>query len=225
MSRFVLDSNNLWLVGNSDGTISVLDGPDVADVNPKDVTGDVSQWQQTARIGTNTASTHQELEVFGVVFSGQKLEELRKNTYDDQVTVTREGFMIQWLNPSGGDKGPKEGNPYRRLNDLFDWSKHGVEVPTPVATEWDRYQLGTGELMAEGSGLVNLAKVIEELEMENQTLRDEKDLEISELNKKLAEGKGGGGGDDNKSAADKDKEIAVKDEQIRVLKEALKLFL
>ncbi|CAI0559937.1 unnamed protein product [Linum tenue] len=219
MSRFVLDSNNLWLVGNSDGTISVLDGPDVADVNPKDVTGEVSQWQQMARIGTNSASTtHQELEVYGVVLSGQKLEELRKNTYDDQVTVNREGFMIQWLNPSGG-------NPYRRLNDLFDWSKHGVEVPTPVATEWDRYQLGTGELMAEGSGLANLAKVIEELEVENQTLRDEKDLEITELNKKLAEGKAGGGGGDDKSAADKDKEMAVKDEQIRVLKEALKLFL
>ncbi|CAL1411529.1 unnamed protein product [Linum trigynum] len=223
MSRFVLDSNNLWLVGNSDGTIAVLDGPDVADLNPKDVTGDVSKWQLMARIGTNSASTHQDLEVFGVVFGGQKLEELRKNTYDDQVTVTREGFMIRWLNPSGS-KGPKEGNPYRRLNDLFDWSKHGVEVPTPVATEWDRYQLGTGKLMAEGSGLVNLAKVIEELEMENQTLRDEKDLEIRELNKKLVEGKGDGGGD-NKSAADKDKEIAVKDEQIRVLKEALKLFL
>ncbi|CAL1411544.1 unnamed protein product [Linum trigynum] len=224
MSRFVLDSNNLWLVGNSDGTIAVLDGPDVADLNPKDVTGDVSKWQLMARIGTNSASTHQDLEVFGVVFAGQKLEELRKNNYDDQVTVPREGFMIRWLNPSGS-KGPKEGNPYRRLNDLFDWSKHGVEVPTPVATEWDRYQLGTGELMAEGSGLVNLVKVNEELEVENQTLRDEKDLEIRELNKKLVEGKGGGGGDDEKSAADKDKEIAVKDEQIRVLKEALKLFI
>ncbi|CAL1412364.1 unnamed protein product [Linum trigynum] len=213
MSRFVLDSNNLWLVGNSDGTIAILDGSDVVDHNPKDVTGDVSQWQQMAQIGTNSASTHQELEVFGVVFSGQKLEELRKNTYDDQVTVTKEGFMIQcarWLNPSGGDKGPKEGNPYRRLNNLFDWSKHGVEVAIPIATEWDWYQLGTRELMVESSGLVNLAKVIEELEMENQTLRDEKDLEIRELNKKLVEGKGGG--DDDKSAADKNKEIAVKDQ-------------
>ncbi|CAI0559930.1 unnamed protein product [Linum tenue] len=106
MSRFVLDSNNLWLVGNSEGTIAVLDGSEVADLNPKDVTGDVSHWQKMAQIGTNSASTHQELEVFGVVLSGQKLEELRKNTYDEQVTVTREGFMIQWLNPSGGDKAP-----------------------------------------------------------------------------------------------------------------------
>ncbi|CAI0546570.1 unnamed protein product [Linum tenue] len=203
---FVLDSNNLWLVGNPDGTIAVLGGPDVAYLNTRDVTGDVSKWAESARIGTTTTTTHRSLELFGVVFSGQTLEELRKNLYDHQVTVNREGFAVQWLNLSGGDeKAAKEGSLYRRLNDLFDWSVHGVKVPAPVKTEWDRYQLGTGELMAEVSGLAQLPGVVAELEEENQALRDEKDVEIRELKK------GGGGGG--------------KDKMIAALRDALKLFL
>ncbi|CAL1404921.1 unnamed protein product [Linum trigynum] len=207
---FVLDSNNLWVVGSYDGTIAVLGGPDVAYPNTRDVTGDVRKWAETARIGTIPPSTHRSLELFGVVFSGQKLEELRKNLYDHQVAVNREGFTVQWLNLGGDSKEPNEGSLYRRLNDLFDWSSHGVKVPAPVQTEWDRYQLGSGELMAELSGLAQLPVVVAELEEENQTLRDEKDVEIRELKK------GGGGGQE---------QSAAKDKMIAALRDALKLFL
>ncbi|CAL1404923.1 unnamed protein product [Linum trigynum] len=220
-ARFVLDSNNSWLVGNSDGTIAVLGGPDVAYPSTGD---DVSKWAETARIGTSQASTHLELELFGVVLGGQKLEEVRKNFYDHQVAVNREGFMVQWLNLSGGDdKAPKEGSLYRRLNDLFDWFVHGVKVPSPVQTAWDRYQLGTGELMAELSGLAQLRGAMEELEMENQTLWDVKDMEIRELMmKKQVEEIGGG---KLSSAAKDTDQLAAKDKMIAALKDALKLLL
>ncbi|CAI0560031.1 unnamed protein product [Linum tenue] len=124
MSRFVLDSNNLWLLALSDRTMRVNNGPYSPDLNTQDLSGYVGDWKQVARIGSNQHCTHRELEVFGVaLISGQKLEELCLNTYNHQLTINREGFMVQWLNPGGGRRVPNARSLYRRLNDVFDWSR------------------------------------------------------------------------------------------------------
>ncbi|CAI0473708.1 unnamed protein product [Linum tenue] len=101
-------------------------------------------------VGNNARSTHRELEVFGVVISGKKLEDLSTDLINHQCVANREGFMIMYFNIGAGDMYLK--NPssvIRRLNDLFDWSKYGVTVPVPVATAWDRFEVNTGKLMVD----------------------------------------------------------------------------
>ncbi|CAI0560033.1 unnamed protein product [Linum tenue] len=163
MSRFVLDSNNLWLLALSDRTMRVNNGPYSPDLNTQDLSGYVGDWKQVARIGSNQHCTHRELEVFGVALSGQKLVELCLNTFNHQITINREGFMVRWLNPGGGRRVPNAVSLYRRLNDIFDWSRYGVQVPIPVETEWDQFELATGKLITAGGGAL-MNKELEEKE-------------------------------------------------------------
>ncbi|CAL1411517.1 unnamed protein product [Linum trigynum] len=174
MSRFVLDSNNLWLLALSDRTMRVNNGP------------------YSPAIGSN----------------GQKLEELCLNTFNHQITINREGFMVRWLNPGGGRRVPDARSLYRRLNDVFDWSRYGVQVPIPVETEWDQFELTTGKLITTGGGAGSpqMKKELEEKEKETQRLQE---VEIQELKKMDKE---------------KDDQLAAKDKQIANLKNALSSF-
>ncbi|CAL1411545.1 unnamed protein product [Linum trigynum] len=189
MSRFVMNSNNLWLIGISDGTIRVMEGAYSPDLNTHDVPRNPISWKQAARIGSNKYCTHRELEVLGVAFTGGKVEELRRGISGGQRMVNREGFMVTWLNPGGGSTNLRPNSVLRRLNDLYDWSKHGVQVNIPVETAWDRFELTTGKLMvgAAGAGSAQAKKELEEKEKENQRLQAEKDKEIEELKKQAKE--------------------------------------
>ncbi|CAI0560032.1 unnamed protein product [Linum tenue] len=141
----------------------VNNGPYSPDLNTQDLSGYVGDWKQVARIGSNQHCTHRELEVFGVALSGQKLVELCLNTFNHQITINREGFMVRWLNPGGGRRVPNAVSLYRRLNDIFDWSRYGVQVPIPVETEWDQFELATGKLITAGGGAL-MNKELEEKE-------------------------------------------------------------
>ncbi|CAN1151459.1 hypothetical protein LINPERPRIM_LOCUS28396 [Linum perenne] len=213
-SRIVLDSNKLWLFPWSDGTMSVRDPG--SELNTHDIPRNLYDWPHVGRVGTNSASTHRELEVFGVVFSGKRLEELVKEMINHQVLVNREGFMVMYFNIGAKNMYIARDNSslVRRLNDLFDWSKYGVNVPTPVGTVWDRFQLNTGKLMVDNKGAG-------EKEKENQKKLEEKEKEIEKENEDLKA----------KQAADAEElkklreDVAAKDKQIANLKNALQAFL
>ncbi|CAI0559929.1 unnamed protein product [Linum tenue] len=189
MSRFVMDSNNLWLISITDGTIRVMEGAYSPDLNTHDVPRNPSDWKQAARIGSNAYCSHRELEVLGVVFTGGKVEELRSGISGRQMMVNREGFMVTWLNPGGGSIYLRPNSVLRRLNDLYEWSKHGVQVAVPVETAWDRFELTTGKLMVGAAGTGSAQKEIEELKKQAQEKDDQlaaKDKQIANLRNALS---------------------------------------
>ncbi|CAN0877129.1 hypothetical protein LINGRAHAP2_LOCUS11705 [Linum grandiflorum] len=186
-SRIVLDSNKLWLFPWSDGTMTVRDPG--SELNTHDVPRNLYDWPHIGRVGTSVDSTHRELEVFGVVFSGKRLEDLVKEMINHQVLVNREGFMVMYFNIGAGNIyiARDHSSLIRRLNDLFDWSKYGVNVPTPVVTVWDRFQLNTGKLMVDNKGASENQK-LEEQQKENEKLKADvaaKDKQISALRNAL----------------------------------------
>ncbi|CAN1123518.1 Microtubule-associated protein 1A [Linum perenne] len=179
--RIVLDTNNRWIIAVSDRTFRVLDA--TREVNTHSPPIGLEQWKEVARVGSNAASNHRELEVWGVVFSGKKLEELSTEIINHQVFVNREGFMLMYFNVGApnmylNSNGHK--SLIRRHNDLFDWSKYGVNVPLPLGTVWDRFQLNTGKLMVDN-------KAAGEKEKENQKKLEEKEKENEKLKKDLKE--------------------------------------
>ncbi|CAN1121618.1 hypothetical protein LINPERPRIM_LOCUS2278 [Linum perenne] len=194
--RIVLNSNNLWLLPWSDRIIGVMDPG--RDLNTHDVPRNIEDWQQLGLVGSNARSTHHELEVFGVVISGKKLEELSTELINHQCITNREGFLIMYFNIGAGNMYlKKQSSVMRRLNDVFDWSKYGVNVPTPVETEWDRFQLGTGKLKVDykvdGKKVEELSKLLAEKEKENQKLKeqlngqDDESISLAELLKEKDE--------------------------------------
>ncbi|CAN0917790.1 hypothetical protein LINGRAHAP2_LOCUS30514 [Linum grandiflorum] len=224
-SRFVLNTNNLWLIAVADRTIAVTDPG--GDLNTHNLPSTIKQWHEVARVGSNSTSTHRELEVFGKVFSGRSLEQLSTEIINHQLFVNREGFMVMYFN-----QGHK--SLLRRLNDLFDWSKYGVNVPIPVETMWDRFYLNTGKLMvdnkSDGNKLEELSKLLEEKEKENLKLKeqldgqDEQRISLAELLKD----KDGLIQRQNKDLEERDKELSVikkavhdKEEEIAELKSKL----
>ncbi|CAI0560028.1 unnamed protein product [Linum tenue] len=128
-----------------------MEGAYTHNLNTHDVPKNPSNWKQATRIGSNAHCTHRELEVFGVPFTDGKVEELRSGIAAQQRMVKREGFIVTWLNPGGGSTSIRPNSLLRRLNDLYQWSKHGVQVTVPVGTAWDRFELTTGKLMV-GAG-------------------------------------------------------------------------
>ncbi|CAL1398215.1 unnamed protein product [Linum trigynum] len=163
-SRVVLDSNNLFLLPYNDGTVLVVE-PDQKDLNSQTITTDMVSWKQAGRVGSKPVCTHRELEVFGVVITGAKLVELSNELVRLQALINREGFTVMYFNVGAKDMYLKPGSLVRRLNDLFDWSKYGVVVPTPVGTEWDRFQqVAGGKLMVSGKGVAKLKAGVEEVE-------------------------------------------------------------
>ncbi|CAN1173588.1 Microtubule-associated protein 1A [Linum perenne] len=197
-SRVVLNSNNLWLAAWTDRTISVLD-PGM-DLNIHNVPNTRRLlWRTVGRVGSNPRSTHRELEVSGVVFSGKKLEELSTHIINHQIIVNREGLMIMHFNVGAphmylqlSDNKPSV-SLIRRLNDIFDWSKYGVEIHTPMDTVWDRFQLNTGRLMvANKNEKLNQISLLEEKDREIQRLNEqlkEKDDQLIKRNNELVEAK------------------------------------
>ncbi|CAI0466387.1 unnamed protein product [Linum tenue] len=188
MSRLVLNSNNLFLLPVSDRTIRVLD-PEW-ELNTQTITNDMVNWKQAGRVGNNSASTHRELQVFGTVIGGSKLEELSTELINLQAVTNREGYTVMYFNVGAGDMYLREGrSQVRRLNDLFDWSKYGVNVPTPVETVWDRFQQVTnGKLMVDNKGAAQKQKELEEKEKESERRDDRlaaRDKQVASLKKAL----------------------------------------
>ncbi|CAI0560027.1 unnamed protein product [Linum tenue] len=147
-----------------------MEGAYTHNLNTHDVPKNPSNWKQATRIGSNAHCTHRELEVFGVPFTDGKVEELRSGIAAQQRMVKREGFIVTWLNPGGGSTSIRPNSLLRRLNDLYQWSKHGVQVTVPVGTAWDRFELTTGKLMV-GAGAED--KEIEELKKQAKEKEDE----------------------------------------------------
>ncbi|CAL1404926.1 unnamed protein product [Linum trigynum] len=243
MSRFVMDSNNLWLLGLVDHTIRVNTGPFSPDINTQDLNDNKTKWTMVARIGNNKYCSHRELEVFGAALNPQKVEQLWQNLYGRQLNINREGFMFTWHN-RGTDNGRfKPGALLYRLNDLYEWSNHGVTVPLPVGTSWDRFERTTGKLMegAGGGGSAQVKKELEEKEKENKRLQEEAaekekrakereeaaQKEIQEL-KEQAQAREDAAKKESdelkKQAKEKDDQLAAKDKQIANLRAALAAF-
>ncbi|CAI0420371.1 unnamed protein product [Linum tenue] len=181
--RIVLNSNNLYLLPWSDKTVGVVDPG--RDLNTHNVPRNMDQWRQLGLVGNNARSTHRELEIFGVVISGKKLEDLSTDLINHQCVANREGFMIMYFNIGAGNMYLKnQSSVIRRLNDVFDWSKYGVTVPIPVATVWDRFEVNTGKLIVDSNGagkkVEELSKLIEEKERENQKLKEDREKEDGE---------------------------------------------
>ncbi|CAI0430177.1 unnamed protein product [Linum tenue] len=210
MSRLVLNSNNLFLLPVSDRTIRVLD-PEW-ELNTQTITNDMVNWKHAGRVGNNSASTHRELQVFGTVIGGSKLEELSTELINLQAVTNREGCTVMYFNVGAGDMYLREGrSQVRRLNDLFDWSKYGVNVPAPVETVWDRFQqVASGKLMVDNKGAAQKQKELEEKEEESERVRAEQDKQIDEL---------------KKQAKEKDDQLAARDKQVASLKNALQALL
>ncbi|CAN1256579.1 hypothetical protein LINPERPRIM_LOCUS9371 [Linum perenne] len=152
------------------------------DINIHNISNNIVQWRQLARVGSSSGSTHSELEVFGVVISGTNLLTLSKEMMNHQILVNRQGFMIMYFNVGAPHMKPSV-SLIRRLNDLFDWSKYGVQVHTPVDMAWDRFQLNTGRLMV---GSKEKAKKQDREEELKEQLK-EKDNQIQEQKMELAE--------------------------------------
>ncbi|CAN1123524.1 hypothetical protein LINPERPRIM_LOCUS3300 [Linum perenne] len=216
MSHIVLDTNNRWIIAVADRTFRVLDA--TREVNTHNPPNGLEQWKEVARVGSNAASNHRELEVWGVVFSGKKLEELSTEIINHQVFVNREGFMLMYFNVGAPNmylnhNGHK--SLIRRHNDLFDWSKYGVNVPLPLETVWDRFQLNTGKLMVDNkaAGEKQKNKELEQIKKDNEN----KDKEIDELKAKQA--------DDAEELKKLREDLAAKDKQIANLKNALQALL
>ncbi|CAL1404920.1 unnamed protein product [Linum trigynum] len=246
MSRFVMDSNNLWLLALVDHTIRVNTGPFSPDLNTHNLPDDVAAWTPVARIGSNQYCSHRELEVFGSALNPQKVEQLWQNLYGRQLSINREGFTFTWHN-RGTDNGRfKPGGILYRLNDLYEWSNHGVTVPVPVGTGWDRFERITGKLMEEGGGgggggSAQVKKELEEKEKENKRLQEEAaerekrakereeaaQKEIQEL-KEQAQAREDAAKKESdelkKQAKEKDDQLAAKDKQIANLRAALAAF-
>ncbi|CAI0546569.1 unnamed protein product [Linum tenue] len=242
MSRFVMDSNNLWLLALVDHTIRVNTGPFSPDLNTQNLPDDVAAWKQVARIGSNKYCSHRELEVFGSQLNPQKVEQLWQNLYGRQLSINREGFTFTWHN-RGTDNGRfKPGGILYRLNDLYEWSNHGVTVPVPVGTGWDRFERTTGKLMVgAGGGSAEVKKELEEKEKENKRLQEEAaerekrakeredaaQKEIQEL-KEQAQAREDAAKKESeemkKQAKEKDDQLAAKDKQIANLRAALAAF-
>ncbi|CAN1123516.1 hypothetical protein LINPERPRIM_LOCUS3298 [Linum perenne] len=209
--RIVLDTNNRWIIAVSDRTFRVLDA--TREVNTHSPPIGLEQWKEVARVGSNAASNHRELEVWGVVFSGKKLEELSTEIINHQVFVNREGFMLMYFNVGApnmylNSNGHK--SLIRRHNDLFDWSKYGVNVPLPLGTVWDRFQLNTGKLMVDNKAAGEKKKELEEEKKKNEQMQKEKDDQIEKLKKELKKLR---------------EDLAAKDKQIANLKNALQALL
>ncbi|CAN1123515.1 Microtubule-associated protein 1A [Linum perenne] len=218
--RIVLDTNNRWIIAVSDRTFRVLDA--TREVNTHSPPIGLEQWKEVARVGSNAASNHRELEVWGVVFSGKKLEELSTEIINHQVFVNREGFMLMYFNVGApnmylNSNGHK--SLIRRHNDLFDWSKYGVNVPLPLGTVWDRFQLNTGKLMVDNkaAGEKEKKKELEEEKKKNEQMQKEKDDQIEKLKKELKEK------DDQiekqkKELEEKNKELEEKNKELEQIK-------
>ncbi|CAN1256578.1 hypothetical protein LINPERPRIM_LOCUS9371 [Linum perenne] len=155
------------------------------DINIHNISNNIVQWRQLARVGSSSGSTHSELEVFGVVISGTNLLTLSKEMMNHQILVNRQGFMIMYFNVGAPHMKPSV-SLIRRLNDLFDWSKYGVQVHTPVDMAWDRFQLNTGRLMV-GSKESEKQSMLEEKDGENKRLKAKKQDREEELKEQLKE--------------------------------------
>ncbi|CAI0559931.1 unnamed protein product [Linum tenue] len=163
-----------------------MEGAYSPDLNTHDVPRNPSDWKQAARLGSNKHCTHRELEVLGVAFTYRKVEDLRSGIAWQ--LVNREGFMVVWRNPGGWSTNLRPNSVLRRLNDLYQWSKHGIQVTIPVETAWDRFELTTGKLMVGAGSGSSSAQAKKELEeKENQRFQAEKDKEIEELKKQAKE--------------------------------------
>ncbi|CAN1256582.1 Cortactin-binding protein 2 [Linum perenne] len=167
------------------------------DINIHNISNNIVQWRQLARVGSSSGSTHSELEVFGVVISGTNLLTLSKEMMNHQILVNRQGFMIMYFNVGAPhmylfrDFRKPSVSLIRRLNDLFDWSKYGVQVHTPVDMAWDRFQLNTGRLMV-GSKESEKQSMLEEKDGENKRLKEqlkEKDDQLLKHANELVEAK------------------------------------
>ncbi|CAN0913653.1 hypothetical protein LINGRAHAP2_LOCUS28070 [Linum grandiflorum] len=183
MARYVLDTNNKWLLAFSDRTIKIM-SPDM-EVNCHNPPSTQEQWKEVARVGSNNLCNHRELHVWGVVFSGQKLEDLSVDIINEQVLVNRDGYMCMYFNvgaPNMYLNHAGHTSLMRRHNDLFNWAKYGVNVPVPLETMWDRFQLGTGKMM------VNI-RTAREMLLQLPHRMAEKDKEIERLKRELEQEK------------------------------------
>ncbi|CAN1814609.1 hypothetical protein LINPERHAP1_LOCUS27177 [Linum perenne] len=161
MSTFVVNTNSLFLCGNTNGSVSVVDAG--SDLNISKYGSD--NWKLVATaIGTPTTMTilaagtkvYRGLKIFGTVIEGQALDKLGKDLLNSQVLANRDGYQVRYLGAAGGEingAGFVIGNNYylTKMNNLFGWGGYGVKSPEGriAATVWNRYDVSIGEAVVD----------------------------------------------------------------------------
>ncbi|CAI0421508.1 unnamed protein product [Linum tenue] len=143
-SRFVVNSNALFICGTGDGAILVIDaGTDLNHASYSSLT-----WKIVAAITANklTGATiprgtmvHRALEIFGTVIESGDLDKLRGELFDSKILVNRDGYQVKYWNKNGNAAGGFVigGSDMAKLNNLFGWGKYGVKPA--MTTVWNRY--------------------------------------------------------------------------------------
>ncbi|CAN0890326.1 hypothetical protein LINGRAHAP2_LOCUS16370 [Linum grandiflorum] len=173
MSRFVLDSNSLFIVGTSADILQVVE----TGSNLSAPGASASGWSvvAAAKLGSSYgtipghAKLFEQLQVFGVVIGGPLLAKLCLELSSSQVMVNREGYQVLHRNHDGSLDFQLRNCKMFRLNNMFGWREYGVEPK--ITTVWNRHDQ-------------NREAVIDYREM--KTRLGEKDEEIERLRAHLA---------------------------------------
>ncbi|CAN1770632.1 hypothetical protein LINPERHAP1_LOCUS11670 [Linum perenne] len=178
MAVFSLTSDDEFIMG-----ASTKEYPDITILKPShDEEDSRVAWKCLGYVGPSNFSKFQALEVFGVTIKGNKFKELLKDLkFDDanaKLQVNRLGqcFLV-------GISHPTFTKPMR-LNDMFCWSKYGVEVPHGAVNHtnvWDKRDMYNDTM------IVDVPKGMRAVEEEKvlRRLLEEKEKESSVWKKEL----------------------------------------
>ncbi|CAL1377199.1 unnamed protein product [Linum trigynum] len=152
-SRFVVNSDALFICGTGDGAILVIDaGTDLNHASYSSLT-----WKIVAAVTTNKLTgapiplgtmVHRALEIFGTVIEGGDLDKLQGELFDSKILVNRDGYQVKYWNKNGNAAGGFVigGSDMAKLNNLFGWGKYGVKPA--MTTVWNRY-VARGEVVVD----------------------------------------------------------------------------
>ncbi|KAF7845330.1 ruBisCO-associated protein-like [Senna tora] len=138
---------------------------------------------------------YNELEIYGVVIGGEKLQQLIEELYDNiELAVNRQGLCFSFL-----FRYRDRDSAYYPVHGLFNWRKYGVNnVPHPPRELWsgigienELKDLGLElkntkeELCRKEKELKDLESQLQEKNKDSQKQLDEKDQELKNLTKRL----------------------------------------
>ncbi|CAN1134811.1 hypothetical protein LINPERPRIM_LOCUS15885 [Linum perenne] len=181
MAVFSLTSDDEFIM-----RVNAKENSDIVVLTPSHDEGDSRvSWKILGYVGPSSFSKFHALEVFGVTIKGNKFKELLKDLkFDDanaKLQVNRLGqcFLVGISHPTFLET--------VRLNDMFCWSKYGVEVPHGAlshANVWDKRDMYNDTMIVDvpkGMRAVEEEKVLRRLleEKEKESPVWKKELECT----------------------------------------------